>query len=145
VEQDAHALLVSWEAFNVIVGPAAAVLIGLQFVAITLSAEANTAGAGSAIGAFSTPTIVHFCAVLFIAAMLSAPWPALSPAALLLGACAVVGLAYTLRSCGVRGGRLPMCRCLRTGSGMLRFHSSPTHSCWWLRSCSSSIPRRFCS
>jgi hypothetical protein len=95
-EQAAHSLLASWEAFNVIVGPAAAVLIGLQFVAITLSAEANTPGAGSAIGAFSTPTIVHFCAVLFIAAMLSAPWPTLSPVALLLGACAVVGLAYTL-------------------------------------------------
>jgi hypothetical protein len=96
MEQDAHALLASWESFYVIVGPAAAVLIGLQFVAITLSAEANTAGASSAIDAFSTPTIVHFCAVLFIAAMLSAPWPALAPVALLLGACAVVGLAYTL-------------------------------------------------
>ena len=56
MEQDAHALLASWEAFNVIVGPTAAVLIGLQFLAITLSAEGNTAGAGSAIDAFSTPT-----------------------------------------------------------------------------------------
>jgi hypothetical protein len=95
VEQAALSPLTAWESFYVIIGSSAAVLIGLQFVAITLSAEANTPGSGSAIGAFSTPTIVHFCAVLFIAAMLSAPWPTLSPVAL-LGACAVVELGYTL-------------------------------------------------
>ena len=42
MEQGAHALLASWEAFYVIVGPAAAVLIGLQFVVVTLSADLNT-------------------------------------------------------------------------------------------------------
>ena len=96
MEQAALSPLTAWESFYVIVGSSAAVLIGLQFVAITLSAEMNTAGAGLAIGAFSTPTIVHFCGVLFIAAMLSAPWPTLSTVGLVLGACAVVELGYTL-------------------------------------------------
>jgi hypothetical protein len=93
---EAHALLAVWEGFYLVVGPSAAVLIGLQFVAITLGAETNVAEAGSAIGAFSTPTIVHFCAVLFIAVVLIAPWPALAVAAIVLGASGVAGLAYTL-------------------------------------------------
>jgi hypothetical protein len=93
---EAHALLAVWEGFYLVVGPSAAVLIGLQFVAITLGAETNVAEAGSAIGAFSTPTIVHFCAVLFIAVVLIAPWPALAVAAIVLGACGVAGLTYTL-------------------------------------------------
>jgi hypothetical protein len=93
---EAHALLAVWEGFYLVVGPSAAVLIGLQFVAITLGAETNVAEAGSAVGAFSTPTIVHFCAVLFIAAVLIAPWPALAVAAIVLGTCGVAGLAYTL-------------------------------------------------
>jgi len=96
MEQAAASPFVAWESFYVIVGSAAAVLIGLQFVVITLSAEINVAGAGSALGAFSTPTIVHFCAALFIAAILSAPWPAVSSAGIALAIGGVVGLAYGL-------------------------------------------------
>jgi hypothetical protein len=96
VEQAALAPLAGWESFYVIVGPSAAVLIGLQFVVIALSAEANTADGGSAIRAFGTPTIVHFCAVLLIAAILSAPWPSLSMIGLILGACGISGVVYTL-------------------------------------------------
>ena len=96
MEQAVLSPFVGWESFYVIIGSSAAVLIGLQFVAITLSAEINTPGGGSVVGAFSTPTIVHFCAVLLIAAILSAPWPGLSGAALVLGACGVAGLVYAL-------------------------------------------------
>ena len=88
--------LAAWESFYVIIGSAAAVLIGLQFVAITLGAEINVPGSSTAVGAFGTPTIVHFCAVLLIAAILSAPWPALASVALALGVCGVVGLAYAV-------------------------------------------------
>ena len=48
------------------------------------------------VDAFSTPTIVHFSAVLFVAAILSAPWPALSGVGLALAVCAVVGLVYAV-------------------------------------------------
>jgi hypothetical protein len=44
--------------------------------------------------AFTTPIVVHFSAVLLIAALLSAPWTALGPVALLLGLGSVGGLGY---------------------------------------------------
>jgi hypothetical protein len=88
--------LSAWESFYVIIGSSSAVLIGLQFVVITLSAEFNAPGADSTIGAFGTPTIVHFCAVLLIAAILSAPWSALSSAGIALGICGIAGLVYAL-------------------------------------------------
>jgi hypothetical protein len=40
--------------------------------------------------------VVHFSAVLFIAMILSAPWPALSGAGLALDVCAVLGLVYAV-------------------------------------------------
>ena len=71
--------LTQWESFYVIVGSSAGALTGLQFVVIALIAEAEAAVAVSSgmleIRAFGTPTVVHFCAVLFISAVLSAPWP----------------------------------------------------------------------
>jgi hypothetical protein len=96
MEQAVVSPFAGWESFYVIIGSSAAVLIGLQFVVITLSAQINAPGGGSVVGAFSTPTIVHFCAVLFIAAILSAPWSALASAGIALGGCGVAGLAYAL-------------------------------------------------
>jgi hypothetical protein len=96
MEQAVLSPFAAWESFYVIIGSSSAVLIGLQFVVITLSAEINTLGSGSAVGAFSTPTIVHFCAALLIAVILSAPWPERASAGIALGVCGVAGLAYTL-------------------------------------------------
>ena len=93
--QEALSPLAAWESFYVIMGSAAAVLIGLQFVVVVLGAEVN-ALATPTTRAFATPTIVHFCAVLLVAAILSAPWHALSSAALGLGACGVAGFAYAV-------------------------------------------------
>lgn len=87
------ALLTRWESFYVITGTAAATLTGLQFVVITLVADMER-GTSETNRAFGTPTIVHFCAALFIAAALTAPWPTLLDVALLLGLCGVAGLAY---------------------------------------------------
>ena len=86
-------LLTRWESFYVITGSAAAVLTGLQFVVITLGAQMNR-GNVEANRAFGTPTIVHFGAVLLIAAIMSAPWPSLFGIALVLGLCGVAGLLY---------------------------------------------------
>jgi len=96
MEQAVLSPLVAWGSFYVIIGSSAAVLTGLQFVAMTLSAEMDVPGGDSVVGAFSTPTIVHFCAVLFISAILSAPWSALSSVALALGVCGMAGLAYAV-------------------------------------------------
>jgi hypothetical protein len=88
--------LATWESFYVIIGSAAAALTGLQFVVVVLSAEMNALGSGSATRAFATPTIVHFGAVLFISAILSAPWPALASAGIVLGISGLVGCVYAV-------------------------------------------------
>lgn len=85
----------SWEPFYVIVGTAVAALIGLQFVVIVLASETGAATPGSA-RAFGTPTIVHFTAVLFISALLSAPWHGPVPAAIGLTGCGVAGVIYSI-------------------------------------------------
>src|SRR4030095_1072747 len=67
--------LEAWESFYVIVGSSAGALIGLQFVVITLISELPVApNAAMASRAFSTPGIIHFIAVLFLSAVISAPW-----------------------------------------------------------------------
>lgn len=86
--------LATWEVFYLIIGASAAALTGLQFVVIVLGADLNTLGGMPAIRAFGTPTIVHFCAVLLISAIVSAPWHASSSAAIGLGACGVSGVVY---------------------------------------------------
>ena len=88
---------VAWETFYVIVGSSAAALTGLQFVVIVLGAEVGALGGAPATRAFATPTIVHFCAVLLVSAILSAPWPSLSSAALVLGVGGLLGVLYGLR------------------------------------------------
>lgn len=88
--------LAAWESFYVIVGSSGAALTGLQFVVIALIAESDRRSSHREIQAFGTPTIVHFCAVLLISAILSAPWRALTSVSLALGACGVAGLVYSL-------------------------------------------------
>src|SRR2546428_6849965 len=81
----------AWENFYVIVGSSAAALTGLQFVVVVLGAEARSIR-DPELGAFGTPTIVHFCAVLLISAIISVPWHAVSSAGLALGASGVAGI-----------------------------------------------------
>jgi hypothetical protein len=96
MEQTSPSPLAAWESFYVIVGSASAALTGLQFVVIVLSAELNTLASDRTTRAFATPTIVHFCAALFISAIVSAPWPVLSSAGIVLGVAGVVGFAYAV-------------------------------------------------
>ena len=65
--------LTEWENFYVIVGSSAAALTGLMFVVIALGAEARTMGDSAVLKAFATPTIVQFCMVLLLAAIISTP------------------------------------------------------------------------
>ncbi len=87
--------LAAWDSFYVIIGSAAGALIGLQFVVMTLLAERprleEEAGA-----AFGTPTIVHFGAVLLLAALIRAPWHGLTYPAMLWGLMGFSGIIYTV-------------------------------------------------
>jgi hypothetical protein len=91
---EAHTLLAPWESFYVIVGSSGAALTGLQFVVVALISETTRRATGREMAAFSTPTVLHFCAVLLLAALLSAPWHDLSKVAWVLGACGLVGVVY---------------------------------------------------
>ena len=93
---EARETLSAWESFYVIVGSAGAALTGLQFVVIALIFESRRRSTTSELRAFSTPNVVHFCAVLLIAAIVCAPWRNLLSVSLALGACGVVGVAYAL-------------------------------------------------
>ncbi|MBV8644174.1 MAG: hypothetical protein JO225_09710 [Candidatus Eremiobacteraeota bacterium] len=89
--------LAEWANFYVITGSSAAALTGLMFVVITLAAGSRTNTTKDGISIFSTPTVVHFCAALFISVVLSAPWRSLVQPAIVLGVTSLFGLGYTLR------------------------------------------------
>ncbi len=90
--------LSTWQTFYVIIGSAAATLTGLMFVVISLivGSRVRVSPASGGIAAFSTPTVVHFCAALLVAAILNAPWPALWNAGLLLGLTGLGGVTYVV-------------------------------------------------
>ena len=88
--------LAAWDSFYVIVGSAAGALIGLQFVVVTLIAQRPTRAAPDASAAFGTPTIVHFGAVLLLAALLRAPWQSITAPAVLWGFVGCCGIVYAV-------------------------------------------------
>lgn len=91
------ALFAAWQNFYVIIGSAAAALTGLMFVVVTLIAGTRAhRSSGESLAAFGTPTVVHFCAALLVAAILNAPWPAIWYAAILLGLCGLAGVIYLI-------------------------------------------------
>jgi hypothetical protein len=98
MQETAASPLAAWESFYVIVGSSAAVLTGLMFVVVTLISDVRARVASqeaeAAIKAFATPTVVQFCAVLFVCAVLSAPWHGLWIVGAILGLAGLAGLVY---------------------------------------------------
>ena len=92
----AHETLSLWENFYVIVGSSAGALTGLQFVVMALIPDSPTTAGEHEINTFATPTIVHFCNVLFISAVLSAPWPTWHGAATVVWVTGAAGIVYTM-------------------------------------------------
>jgi hypothetical protein len=78
-------------------GTSAASLIGLMFVVITLVTRAEQqARSSEGLSTFSTPTVMHFCAVLLVSATMTAPWHALMFAAIIGAAVGLYGIVYVL-------------------------------------------------
>jgi cytochrome bd-type quinol oxidase subunit 2 len=86
-------LLKDWDNFYVITGSSAAGLTGLTFVVIALSADAKRVNLRG-LRAYVTPTIVHFGAVLALAAYLSMPHQNALSLSLGFGAAGIAGLVY---------------------------------------------------
>jgi len=93
-----HEALGGWENFYVIVGSSAAALTGLQFVVIALLSEAGAiVGGEEEIKAFGTPTVVHFCSVLLIAAICSTPHQSAGSLAACFVVSGMVAIIYLMR------------------------------------------------
>ena len=89
MEEFAH-----WDSFCLIVGSAAGALIGLQFVVLTLIAERPPSRIAETGPVFSSPTIVHFGAVLLATVLIRMPWHEVTSAAIALGLLGLAGLVY---------------------------------------------------
>jgi hypothetical protein len=93
-EPDLATLMQEWHDFYLLIGTAAATLVGLLFVSASVGGGYMTEERRPGIRAFFSPTIFHFAAVLVACLAVLAPkqsWAALG--AMLLG-CGLVGLLY---------------------------------------------------
>jgi len=95
VTETAALPLHEWETFYVIIGSSAAALTGLMFVVVALTAERRRlAGDSAALDSYATPTVVHFCSALLLAAVLSTPGQTPRSLGLCISLMGVAGLVY---------------------------------------------------
>jgi len=88
-----------WDNFFVLLGTAAAGLIGLLFVVVTLTTGLDRSRALRAGGIYMTPIAVHFGTVLSISACTLAPRLTAPQLAVLIAVFAVLGFSAAMRTC----------------------------------------------
>jgi hypothetical protein len=95
MEQTSSEILKGWREFYLLMGTAAATLVGLMFVVASIGAGLFTDAHKDMMKAFITPTVIHFCVVLFVC--LAALAPSLTSVALAIVAAAAVliGIGYS--------------------------------------------------
>jgi hypothetical protein len=82
-------LIEDWHDFDLLVGTAAATLVGLMFVAASIGASIYTEKNRAGMQAFISPTVVHFTSVLVLALLALVPtheWLTLAGLVALVGA-----------------------------------------------------------
>ncbi|HEY9180569.1 MAG TPA: hypothetical protein VIO32_07600 [Candidatus Baltobacteraceae bacterium] len=88
----------AWTTFYTMIGSSSAALTGLMFVVIgVIMGTSRERRTPRAIGIFTTPAVVHFGAVLLVAAFLLAPWHSLRVPCALIALLGIAGLIYMLR------------------------------------------------
>jgi hypothetical protein len=90
-------LLRDWQGFFTLVGTAAATLIGLIFLAFSLGARLVPAEDNTAMRAFVVPIVVHFGAVLVLAALMLVPLYTAASLGLVLLAGGLAGAVFSLQ------------------------------------------------
>jgi hypothetical protein len=80
----------------VLIGSAAGALIGLLFVVATLTAGREQSSVSRGMKVYMTPTVFHFSVVMAVSAVATVPELPASIVVLILGACATIGLLYSL-------------------------------------------------
>ena len=83
-----------WANFYLLMSAAAATLLGLMFVVITLAAERRP-GDAAKIPIYLTPTVIYFASVLYLSALLTFPNHTRLTATLCTCLVGVVGLLYS--------------------------------------------------
>jgi hypothetical protein len=77
-------------------GTAAATLIGLVFVAVTVGTGFSKSSIVHGTRGFLTPTLIRFSGVLFLSLAVLAPWPSAKPIGIILSLGGLAGLAYQI-------------------------------------------------
>jgi hypothetical protein len=90
-------LLHDWHDFYVLLGTASATLVGLMFLAATIGATVFNEQSRTALGAFITPTVVHFAAVMFACLVMTIPTHSWHSLGVVLGAGGLAGVVHSGR------------------------------------------------
>jgi hypothetical protein len=93
------AMFHEWDSFFLLIGSAAGALIGLLFVVVTLTDRLDRTHAQRGAAVYMTPTVFHFAFVMLVSALAFTPNLSVKVTAFLLGAGAVIGVAYTTMVC----------------------------------------------
>jgi len=88
----------AWDNFFNMAGQAAATLMGLLFVAITVNTGFSTSRIMEGARGFLTPTLVHFGTALIQVLVLLAPWSFPWPPGIILGLLGLTGLGYQVKA-----------------------------------------------
>ena len=92
-----------WENYFTLLGTAAASLIGLLFVVVTLTSGYDRVRVQRGQSIYMTPTMLHFAVVLSVSAMTLVPGLTVFRATALLAIATLVGLVNTIWAClGIR-------------------------------------------
>lgn len=83
-----------WDNFYLLVGSAAAALIGLLFVVVTLTSSLEKQSASTGASVYMTPTVFHFGVVLVLSGLALAPGVAPLATGQGVGFAAVAGMVY---------------------------------------------------
>lgn len=101
-------MIFGWSNFYYLIGSAAAGLIGLTFVVVTLTAGRERGASLRGAGLYLTPTVVHFVTVFAISAVTMVPGLRGGWAAIAIALIAAFGLGCALRSAfGISGPNSP--------------------------------------
>lgn len=94
-----------WDNFYLMTGSAAAGLVGLLFVVVTLTESRERSQALRAVSIYMTPTVLNFAVVLATSAVATAPHLTVMATGAVLGFGVLVGLANAVWACIAIGGR----------------------------------------
>jgi len=87
-------MLRDWESFYLLVGSAAAALIGLLFIVATLTVSVDRKSAERGDRFFMTPIVFHLCSIVVLSSLALAPTVTATAFGIVCALAAIAGFAY---------------------------------------------------